>query len=203
MTAILETGARTYLIPAAICLILMINEMSMKKWLRMLFYAVAAVAIVVAFSGTGMASKFEFAQGNVWADSMLSALTNGRNEIWATDLCGWASSDLPGVLLGNSFSQIYILNQKALSLYIWAHNDAIMVLYGSGLIGFMLYLSALLACAKAMYRSVSKGEFLLLLLFAGFPLVLNGFYQYQHLVYAFVVLFVIMSCGNRSGEVVG
>ena len=203
MTAILETGARTYLIPAAICLILMINEMSMKKWLRMLFYAVVAVAIVVAFSGTGMASKFEFAQGNVWADSMLSALTNGRNEIWATDLCGWASSDLPGVLLGNSFSQIYILNQKALSLYIWAHNDAIMVLYGSGLIGFMLYLSALLACAKAMYRSVSKGEFLLLLLFAGFPLVLNGFYQYQHLVYAFVVLFVIMSCGNRSGEVVG
>lgn len=203
MTAILETGARTYLIPAAICLILMINEMSTKKWLRMLFYAVVAVAIVVAFSGTGMASKFEFAQGNVWADSMLSALTNGRNEIWATDLCGWASSDLPGVLLGNSFSQIYILNQKALSLYIWAHNDAIMVLYGSGLIGFMLYLSALLACAKAMYRSVSKGEFLLLLLFAGFPLVLNGFYQYQHLVYAFVVLFVIMSCGNRSGEVVG
>lgn len=203
MTAILETGARTYLIPAAICLIMMINEMSTKKWLRMLFYAVVAVAIVVAFSGTGMASKFEFAQGNVWADSMLSALTNGRNEIWATDLCGWASSDLPGVLLGNSFSQIYILNQKALSLYIWAHNDAIMVLYGSGLIGFMLYLSALLACAKAMYRSVSKGEFLLLLLFAGFPLVLNGFYQYQHLVYAFVVLFVIMSCGNRSGEVVG
>ena len=203
MTAILETGARTYLIPAAICLILMINEMSTKKWLRMLFYAVVAVAIVAAFSGTGMASKFEFAQGNVWADSMLSALTNGRNEIWATDLCGWASSDLPGVLLGNSFSQIYILNQKALSLYIWAHNDAIMVLYGSGLIGFMLYLSALLACAKAMYRSVTKGEFLLLLLFAGFPLVLNGFYQYQHLVYAFVVLFVIMSCGNRSGEVVG
>lgn len=202
MIAILETGARTYLIPAAICLILMINEMSTKKWLRMLFYAAVAVAIVVAFGGTGMASKFEFAQGNVWADSMLSALTNGRNEIWATDLCGWASSDLPGVLLGNSFSQIYILNQKALSLYIWAHNDAIMVLYGSGLIGAMLYLGALLACTKAMHRSVSKGEFLLLLLFAGFPLVLNGFYQYQHLVYAFVVLFVIMSCRNRSGEVV-
>lgn len=202
MIAILETGARTYLIPAGICLILMINEMSTKQWLRMLLYAVVAVTIVVAFGGTGMASKFEFAQGNVWADSMLSALTNGRNEIWATDLCGWASADLLGVLLGNSFSQIYLLNQRVLSLFIWAHNDVIMVLYGSGLIGITLYLGALLACAKAMYRSVSKGEFLLLLLFAGFPLVLNGFYQYQHLVYAFVVLFVVLSCRNHSGEVV-
>ena len=202
MIAILETGARTYLIPAGICLILMINEMSTKQWLRMLLYAVFAVAIVVAFGGTGMASKFEFAQGNVWADSMLSALTNGRNEIWVTDLYGWASSDLPGALFGNSFSQIYILNQKVLSLYIWAHNDAIMVLYGAGLVGIMLYLGALFGCVKAMHRSVSKGEFLLLLLFAGFPLIMNGFYQYQHLVYAFVVLFAIMSHKNQSGEVV-
>lgn len=202
MIAILETGARTYLVPAGICLFLMINEMIANKWLRMLIYVVAVVAIIAAFGGTGMASKFEFARGNVWADSMLSALTNGRNEIWMTDLCGWALSDLPGLLLGNSFSQIYLLNQRALSLYIWAHNDVIMVLYGSGLIGITLYLGALLACAKAMYRSVSKGEFLLLLIIAGFPLVLNGFYQYQHLVYAFVVLFVIMSCRNHSGEVV-
>lgn len=202
MIAILETGARTYLIPAGVCLILMINEMSAKKWLRMLIYVVAVVAFVAAFGGTGMANKFEFARGNVWADSLLTAVTNGRNEIWVTDLCEWASSGLPGALLGNSFSQIYILNQRVLSLFIWAHNDVIMVLYGSGLIGLTLYLGALFACVRAMYRSVSKGEFLLLLLFAGFPLVLNGFYQYQHLVYAFVVLFVIMSCRNHSGEVV-
>ena len=191
--ATLETGARTFLVPVLICLLLLIQNLFAYKWTK------AALLLLVLFFGeavflkSGMANKFEFASGNIYADSLLSAITNGRNEIWLTDILAWANSGSMGIAFGNAFSTIYELNKRALSLYIWAHDDLVMLLYGFGLTGLCLYLACLCTLFHSLFASLNKGAAVLLTVFILFPLLLNGFFPYQHLVYAFVLLYSICS----------
>ena len=185
--ATLETGARTFLVPVLICLLLLIQNLFAYKWTK------AALLLLVLFFGeavflkSGMANKFEFASGNI------SAITNGRNEIWLTDILAWANSGSMGIAFGNAFSTIYELNKRALSLYIWAHDDLVMLLYGFGLTGLCLYLACLCTLFHSLFASLNKGAAVLLTVFILFPLLLNGFFPYQHLVYAFVLLYSICS----------
>lgn len=190
--ATLETGARTFLVPVLICLLLLIQNLFAYKWTK------AALLLLVFFGEavflkSGMAKKFEFASGNIFADSLLSAITNGRNEIWLTDILAWANSGSMGIAFGNAFSTIYELNKRALSLYIWAHDDLVMLLYGFGLTGLCLYLACLCTLFHSLFASLNKGAAVLLTVFILFPLLLNGFFPYQHLVYAFVLLYSICS----------
>ncbi len=191
--ATLETGARTFLVPVLICLLLLIQNLFAYKWTK------AALLLLVLFFGeavflkSGMANKFEFASGNIYADSLLSAITNGRNEIWLTDILAWANSGSMGIAFGNAFSTIYELNKRALSLYIWAHDDLVMLLYGFGLTGLCLYLACLCTLFHSLFASLNKGAAALLSVFILFPLLLNGFFPYQHLVFAFVLLYSICS----------
>ena len=145
-----------------------------------------------------MANKFEFASGNIYADSLLSAITNGRNEIWLTDILAWANSGPMGIAFGNSFSTIYELNNRVLALSIWAHDDLVMLLYGFGLVGLCLYLACLFTLFRSMCASLGRGVVMLLVVFILFPMLLNGFFPYQHLVYAYVLLYAICSHMNVS-----
>lgn len=194
--ALLETGARTYLIPASICILFLIDGLVEHKWAKGVLVILVFFLCAITFAGSGMASKFAFVQTNVWTDSLLNAFTNGRDEIWMTDLAAWADSGPLGLLMGNSFSAIYKLNMTKLSLTIWAHNDLIMVLFGAGLIGFALYVGVLIHLFKTMRGTLQADNFLLLSLFVLFPLLLNGFFPYQHLVYAFALLYTVCSCST-------
>lgn len=198
--ALFETGARTYLIPASICILFLIDGLVERKWVKNVLVVLIFFLCAVVFVGSGMASKFDFVQSNVWTDSLLNAFTNGRDEIWMTDLAAWTDSGLSGLLFGNSFSAIYELNMAKLSLAIWAHNDLVMVLFGAGLIGFGLYAGVLLYLLKTMRSTLQTAGFLLLSVFVLFPLLLNGFFPYQHLVYAFALLYVVCSCSTTTGK---
>lgn len=199
--ALLETGARTYLVPGAICALLLIDGMVKHGWLKVILVLLLALIGGSVFMGSGMMNKFVFAQGNVYADSLLSAVTNGRNEIWLTDLLAWLQSGPIGLVIGSSFSRIYSVNEAALSLSIWAHNDFIMLLFGTGLIGLVLYSGCLAHVFKNMARSLGKRDFAILALFVLFPLFFNGFFPYQHLVFGSVFLFVICDCNNSVANV--
>lgn len=198
--ALLQTGARTYLVPAGICSLLFIKAIGSKKWIRAMICVLFFTVVVYVFSTSGMANKFEFTRTNQYAESLLSALTNGRNEIWGADLNVWSKSGPIGVLLGNSFSNVYVVNERLLTLFIWAHNDLVMVLFSIGVAGLIIYLSTIGALIKNMKGTLKKGTFILLVTFMLFPMLLNGFYPYQHLVYAFILLFVICSNGKIKNE---
>ena len=198
--ALLETGARTFLIPALICSLLLIDNLVTHKWTKIALVILLFVLGGSVFLNSGMANKFEFASGNIYADSLLSAITNGRNEIWLTDTFAWSNFGPIGVVFGNSFSSIYELNHHAFDLSIWAHNDLVMVLYGFGLLGLCLYLVCLYTLFRSMNASLNGIAVLLLMFFLLFPMLLNGFFPYQHLVYAFVLLYVTCSCMGISRE---
>lgn len=198
--AIMESGARVFLVPAAVAFFFLVNWSVRFLWLKIISIIVAMALAVLSFGDSGMASKFSFVLNNVWADSALTAITNGRNEIWITDLTAWANSGLPGIVLGSSFSAVYVLNESVLSLDIWAHNDLIMVLYGCGIVGLVVYAGTLLSLLKMMKRGLGMGAFCMMSLFLLFPLLLNGFFPYQHFVYAFAFMLVIcMRADDREG----
>lgn len=200
--ALLETGARTYLIPASICMLFLIDGLVERRWAKYASVALVFFLCAVAFADSGMASKFDFVRSNVWTDSLINAFTNGRDEIWKTDLAAWADSGSLGLLMGNSFSAIYQLNMAELSLTIWAHNDFIMVLFGTGLIGLGLYAGILIYLFKTMRDTLRAGAFILLAAFVLFPLLFNGFFPYQHLVYAFALLYTVCSSSTTFGEAI-
>ena len=192
LIALMETGARVFLISGAVMVFLFINILVRRTWLKLFVFVVVGIIAVASFGNSGMMDKFNFVESNIWADSPLAAITNGRNEIWATDLLSWVNSGPFGVFLGQSFSSIYELNKNVLTLEIWAHNDLIMVLYGTGVVGFIIYSGSLVAMLADLKKDLQRVIFWLLVLYLVLPLILNGFFPYQHFVYAFT--FTVLTC---------
>jgi hypothetical protein len=197
--AIMETGARTYLIPASIIVLLFVNSLTNRRWFRVLAIALVVLVVFISFGQSSMGSKFEFTNANVLADSVLSAVTNGRNEIWINDFGYWASSGLDGIVFGNSFSSVYQINLSSFGLEIWAHNDFIMVVCGLGIVGFAVYCSAIVHMLSNLCRTMSRGYWILLYVYFFLPAILNGLFTYQHLMYSFVFLVTYCAAIDHQG----
>lgn len=198
--AILATGARTYLIPLAIVLLVFVRDVAPKKWIRVLLL----VLVMVLFAGlvleSGMAEKFQFAMGNEFADSLLSAFSNGRNEIWANDIALFLGHSFHQIMFGGSFSEVYLSNSQELLLYIWSHDDFIMLLCSVGVVGLSIYLVALSGFFRSIARSASFFSITALVLYVLVPAILNGFYPYQHLVYAAVLFSICITDSGFCGK---
>lgn len=187
--AVMQTGARTFLVPVAVIWILFVRESVSRRWLRLLIYAVLVAIVVYAFAFTGMASKFDYlADISVNTDSFISAMTSGRNEYWMTDLSAWAGRGPFVWVLGGSAAAVYDINWATFHMRIWSHDDFVMLICSVGIVGLLLYIAALKSFFNSVERRVGQLAFLLTLLFVLFPAFINGFYLSQHLVYASVFL---------------
>ncbi|MDO4590655.1 MAG: hypothetical protein Q4B35_04600 [Slackia sp.] len=198
--AILATGARTYLIPLVVVLLCFVRDVASWKWLRVVLYVAMTGAFVLLLLGSGMLEKFEFAFNNEFADSLLSAFTNGRNEIWAHDIGLFAQFDPVRMAFGGSFSQVYASNSQALDLYIWSHDDFVMLLCSAGLAGIVVYIASMASFFKGVARSASGLLVAALAVYVLGPALLNGFYPYQHLVYSAVFFALYAVERNYSYE---
>lgn len=198
--AILATGARTYLVPLVVALLCFVRDIASWKWLRMVLYIVMTAAFVALLLGSGMLEKFEFAFNNEFADSLLSAFTNGRNEIWAHDIGLFVQFDPVRMAFGGSFSHVYASNSQALDLYIWSHDDFIMLLCSAGLAGIIVYIASMASFFRGVARSASGLLVAALAVYVLGPAILNGFYPYQHLVYSAVLFALYATERNFSYE---
>ena len=198
--AILATGARTYLFPLVIVLFVFVGDAAPRKWVRMSLTVLMLVAFVGLILGSSMADKFQFAIGNEFADSLLSAFTNGRNEIWANDIDLFLGHSFQQVIFGGSFSEVYLANSQELSLYIWSHDDFIMVLCSAGIAGLLVYAVVLFGFLKNIAKNAPYLLTIALVLYVLVPATLNGFYPYQHLVYAAVLFSVCITSSASCGK---
>lgn len=197
--AILQTGARVFLIPAAIYMVMVINDSVHHPITRFIIYALSLAAFVYFILQSSMANKFLYALDTRWADSLLDAFTSGRSEIWATDINKYLSGNPLQLLVGSSFSQMYAVNNSILDLNIGSHNDIIGLLNGTGLIGAVQYLLILYPVFRKIHFSIQKRfDKILCMSYIILPLLLNGFYTYQHYVYSFFVLFILINFNNRE-----
>lgn len=195
--AIFQTGARVFLIPAAIYMVMIINDSVHHPLARFVVYAVSMITFVFFVLQSSMANKFIYAFDTRWSDSLLDAFTSGRSEIWATDINKYLSGNFLQLLVGSSFSQMYAVNNLTLNLNIGAHNDIIGLLNGTGLIGATQYILVLCLLFRKIHLSLkNRWDKVLCICYVLLPLLLNGFYTYQHYVYSFFVLFILINFNN-------
>lgn len=184
---LLQTGARTFLIPALIIGLLVVKWTISWPWLRVIVVGLLAIAAVYVFATSGMADKFDYVSG-ANSQNAASSFSSGRVDYWSTDLGAFFSTGAVNQLIGNSASFVYDLNQRTFSMRIWSHDDFVMSLCTTGWCGLILYLAALKGFFGYLRGRLRKGHYMLLLIYVLFPAVINGFYGYQHLLYSTVLL---------------
>ena len=197
--AIFESGARVFLFPLAILLFLYIQSVIKNKIYRVLIYIVGIIASIILILHSNMVDKFVFVTGNKYASDLTSAFTSGRSEFWKADIELFTSGNLIELLIGKSFAEVYATNLQKVNLEIWAHNDIIHLLVGMGLIGCITYVAILCATYKKIMSYIrDKLLLIIMIMYVVIPMLLNGFFTYQHFVYSFFILyFVALNMGGR------
>ena len=202
--AILQSGARTFLIPIVIvCLFFYVYHIR-KFSIKLLVLPLAMICATYIFLNSSMIEKFTFSVNNQYTDmNFLGKLTNGRTAFWVVDLLEFSKYNIFQKLLGNGFHFVYQVNKEYFNLAIWAHNDFINCLLSVGLVGTLIYIYTLICVGKKIIK-MPKNHIvikLLLLLYMLLPALLNGFYTYQHYFYSFIILVILYEkyyCGMRK-----
>lgn len=190
--AILQTGARIYLIPS-----LMIPYLYLRKQVTPNFFKQVAGSVGLnlpglLFGNAGMLRKILVQIGishqSTSNREALDSFTNGRGTIWKADLTAWAQGTTVEKVFGRGFDFIYDWNLEKLGTPIGAHSDYVGILVCAGIVGLVCYL----ILTVWFLRRCSKGQDILTVLpIVGCMLIqafMNGFYPYYHYFASFLLM---------------
>lgn len=185
LLVVLETKGRTFLIPAAILLWRYLHMLPLVKWQRNLVAVLACVVMLVVLWDE-IAEKFIEALNNPYARNTMAAITNFRSELWKCDLEYFTEQGIVTMLFGNGYSFVRELHEVRLTERLWSHNDITYILVASGVVGLAVYVSMYIRAARQFCRRkrnlVYFGTMVL------FPMLINGFYIYIPLIWAFLMM---------------
>lgn len=203
IAVVLFSGARVFLIPAGILLLLYFGSVKIPTFIKGLFAPIFLILAVIVFVQSNMWEKFQltltsgFGLENL---DFLGAFTSGRSVFWLIDINAFIQSTPLAIFFGNGFDYVYEVNSSLYGLRIWAHNDFIDILLSVGLFGFFLYILAIGKSIVQMKRQ--SGSFFVVFLLAIYllgPAFLNGFFVSQHLVYSYLLLSVVIH--DKSNQI--
>ena len=189
--AILQTGARVFLFPLVAMLWWYIRYNLSNKLYRNLVYVISLGIGIIAILKSNMVNKFTFVMLGNNTNDILSAFTSGRIDFWKENFLFYLSGNLFELLFGTSFSEVYKINLQTVHLDIWAHNDFVHLINGGGLIGVSLYAYILCSVINRIKKYINnKVLYMIILMYMFLPMVLNGFFTYQHFVYSFMFFYL-------------
>ncbi len=191
---VVATKGRTFLIPTAALLWRYLQMLPMKKVIKNIV-AVAAFFGIVALLWDSIAEKFIEAINNPWARNPLAAITNFRSELWKCDFAYFGEQNLFGMLFGNGFSFVRELHEVRLTTRLWSHNDVTYLLVASGLVGLTVYFAMYVRLARNICKRMMDWIYFGAMVI--FPMLMNGFYIYNPLVWAFFLLRVSLHARDR------
>lgn len=200
--ALLQTGARTFIVPALIIWLLFVFYCVKAKWVRLLITLVLAIAVISVYSVTGMSSKFDVVSNTSTGNSFLNAITSGRIGYWNVDITSYLNGDPLIWLFGDSAAAVYDLNMSIFRMRIWSHNDFVMLLCSVGLLGLLIYAVTLKQFFWKIQGRISTPVFTSILIFVLLPAFINGFYCYQHLLYSSAFLVCAVCCSDKAETVI-
>ncbi|MCR4697459.1 MAG: hypothetical protein K5654_09135 [Lachnospiraceae bacterium] len=187
--AIFETGARVFLIPLAILTVYLIQNKFRKRFARIIIYIIGIVVSAYIMVNSAMMDKFSFVINNPYAINQMSGFTSGRTEFWKEDIKLFISGSPIQILFGRTFWDVYSTNFLKVRMEIWAHNDLIHLLIGTGLVGASIYTLFICYSLFSVRDKINnKTTYIMLIIYVVLPLFFNGFFLYQHFLYSFVVL---------------
>ena len=190
--AILDSGARTFLVPLIVIWVIYYVDFVKSKVTKMMLFPVAIGILLVVFANSSMLQKFINTSESVYiSDDTMAAMSSGRLDFWKLDIEAYWDLNFFSKILGKGFDYVYKINMDGYGMRIWAHNDIIDLLLSAGLLGVTIYLVVFTSLVKNIYRMRHGGiKKFLLALFVILPMLLNGLFIYQHYLYSFVFLFV-------------
>lgn len=196
---VLETGARTFIIPIASLIFYYIKHNIKNLNIKALVYAVGIIGAIYMVQHSSMLDKFDFvSSGGNMAVNAIDGFTSGRSLFWAVDLKAFASGNLFQILFGRGFDYVYELNAQMVNQKIWAHDDFIHLLLGGGFLAFGIYVYIILEFFKKRLMKQKKIDRLMLVTYLLFPAIINGFFMYQHLLLSMMIF--CLCCIRTEGE---
>lgn len=188
--AILESGARTFLISLVIIWAFIYLNAFKTRHIKMFVFPLIFLFASYVFINSGVMEKFVYTSGNTYTSSnKWVAISSGRLDFWLIDIKAYLAASPLYKLIGHGFSYVYELNQKEYGLYIWAHNDIIDVLLSCGILGLLAYIYIIVKMLRTIRKiNIRKIERRMLIIFLIFPLLVNGLFGYQHYLYSFIIL---------------
>ena len=198
--AVLESGARVFLVPVMILLFVYIHNRIENKRLMWILYGIGIPMLMamLAFSGFVQKIMHQYAYAQEMGISFLTTFTNGRDVLWAKDIADFVGNKFIFQFLGNGFDYVYVLNYSPVTnAGVWAHNDFINILVCAGMLGLALYLLLLLR----VYRSGGKMGLIngvMIATYVLFPAFMNGFYTYYH--YFSSVFLLMVAINNMTAK---
>ena len=189
---ILKTGARAYITPLMIILVLiLIKEIGSLK--TIITIIVLSPMVIKIFLKTSMFQKFitllEF-DSNF---SLIHKLTSGRSEMWNGLIYHYVNKyNFLEKILGTSFDEVYKINYMYTKMKVWAHNDAINVLIATGIVGLLIYLISFYNFCK-IGNYINSGIIVKIgyIISFVFLALMNGVYVQISIVFCLVIYWII------------
>lgn len=187
---IFETGARTYIVPAFILVVLYVRGSKGDKKIKNVIYGVGLAVAVILLTSSNIMNKFDFTSNIQQYNKVdeLAQQTSGRSIFWLIDLQGFWEGSLFAKIFGHGHGYTYDLNERLYNLRVWAHNDFIQLLVGGGILSLFIYVVALWRSAKNVLVKHKVLDKWILILYFMFPAFFNGFYNYSHYFLSFIVI---------------
>lgn len=198
IVAILQSGARVFLISVIVICVLFYIYCLRSLSLRIVLAPIAVIVAIYVVLNSGFITKTDAVSTNLYiGDTLLERLTSGRTTFWIIDINAYFNLGSLGQLLGRGFDYVYYVNRTFYGFEIWAHNDVIDCLLSVGLAGTFLYCLVFARCFSGVIFINKKRKLLavLTILYLTIPMLLNGLFEYQHYLYSAVLL---MTFGTRG-----
>lgn len=158
-------GSRTYFIVICLFFVLFLYYYSKNTSQFRLLLIVMILMGLVAIGFTGIGAKIfatQYTQNSFF--DFWGTVTNGRSDIWQSDLAYFLNADLPKQIFGSGFDKIYEVNLSSkLGAAVYAHNDFINVLIANGVVGLALYLIPLIAMFHTFSKEYRGGKIIMFL----------------------------------------
>lgn len=191
---IVYTRGRTFLVPAAVLLWRYLKSLPFVKYQKTIVAIFISACVTILFWNQ-IIEKFIETFNNPYAKNTMAAITNFRSELWACDFEHFITQSPLRMIFGNGFSFVRQLHEDQLYARLWSHNDFTYLLIGTGITGLGVYFSALTRSAGQFRRR--KGSIVYFFAMVIFPMLINGFYIYIHLVWAYFAVFAAQHARDR------
>ena len=200
---VFATGARTYIVPAVIINFLYIKENLKNTTMKIIMITVTFFLITYIFFNSGMYEKFLWSSNasNQYAANSLISSTGGRAAFWVIDIREYLKLNPLFMLIGKGFDYVYYVNKLYYNMHIWAHNDLIQLLLGTGVVGIILYLRNWLYFVKMILKNgLNRLTIISFVLYIFFPMIFNGLFTYQHYFFSVIIMGIALVRKNIDNE---
>ena len=190
--AILQSGARTYLISLIAIWIIYFKFLINNKEILKLFVPLLIIFAAYILINSNFMDKMNFTINNEYSNTnnMLSDFTSGRLDFWLIDLNAFKSGTFIQYIFGQGFDSVYYINRSKYGLFIWAHNDFINSLLCNGIFGFIIYCIPMIKLIKVRHRNKLMNFSIFVFVF-GVAFV-NGMFGYAHYLFAICMFSMVL-----------